>query len=76
MKSLLLAFMLSIFAAAYGQSTSYSFVFLHKKTVQEQVPKEEVEKIMQGHMANIEDWQRKESCLLLVRLKEEVVSLY
>lgn len=46
--------MLSIVAAAYGQSKSYSFVFLHKKIVQEQVPKEEVEKIMQGHMANIE----------------------
>jgi uncharacterized protein YciI len=54
MRALLLAFMLPIVAAAYGQSKSYSFVFLHKKTVQEQVPKEEVEKIMQGHMANIE----------------------
>ncbi len=31
----------------------YSFVFLHKKSDAEPLPKEQLDKIMQGHMANI-----------------------
>ena len=31
----------------------FTFVFLHKKTDKAQLPKEEVDKIMEGHMANI-----------------------
>lgn len=54
MKSLLLAYMLFGFAAGYSQSKSYVFVFLHKKPAPANESKEYVEKIMQGHMANIE----------------------
>ena len=38
----------------FGQSSSYSFVFLNKKADAVQLPKEEGEKLMAGHMANIE----------------------
>jgi uncharacterized protein YciI len=41
----------SLAAAAQDQ---YTFVFLHKRTDLPQLPKEEVDKIMSGHMANIE----------------------
>jgi uncharacterized protein YciI len=36
-----------------GQSKTYTFVFLHKKNDAAQLEKEESEKIMKGHMANI-----------------------
>lgn len=39
---------------AFGQSSSYTFVFLNKKTNAEQLPKAEIDKLMEGHMANIE----------------------
>jgi uncharacterized protein YciI len=35
----------------YGQ---YTFVFLHKKSDSEKIPEEQVKKIMEGHMANME----------------------
>ena len=38
----------------FGQSSSYSFVFLNKKADAVQLPKEEGDKLMAGHMANIE----------------------
>jgi uncharacterized protein YciI len=40
--------------SGYSQSKKYSFVFLHKKSSAEQLPKEQLEKIMEGHLANIE----------------------
>jgi uncharacterized protein YciI len=49
------SFLLLITAhASLGQSKAYSFVFLHKKPDVEDVDKDVVEKIMQGHMANME----------------------
>ncbi|MFM9837395.1 MAG: YciI family protein [Cyclobacteriaceae bacterium] len=36
-----------------AQSKSYVFVFLHKRTDKAELPKEQVDKIMEGHMANI-----------------------
>lgn len=42
----------TISTMAYSQS--FTFVFLHKKADVAQLPKEESEKLMQGHMANIE----------------------
>ena len=36
------------------RSSNYSFVFLNKKTDAIQLPKEEVDRLMDGHMANIE----------------------
>ncbi len=45
--------MLFAMADSFGQSKSYVFVFLHKKTAPANESKEYVEKIMQGHMANI-----------------------
>lgn len=44
--------MLSSFA--FAQESAYTFVFLNKKSDATPMPKEEVDKIMNGHMANIE----------------------
>jgi uncharacterized protein YciI len=52
---LTLTFLLVVAASvSNGQPKSYSFVFLHKKSDAEQVDKDKLEKIMQGHMSNIE----------------------
>ena len=39
---------------AFSQMASFSFVFLNKKHDAIQLPKEEVDRLMDGHMANIE----------------------
>ena len=54
MRLLLLVFLLSSVTICFGQSKTYSFVFLHKKSSAEQLAKEQLDKIMEGHMANIE----------------------
>jgi uncharacterized protein YciI len=36
-----------------AQPKSYVFVFLHKRTDKAELPKEQVDKIMEGHLANI-----------------------
>ncbi|MBX2961191.1 MAG: hypothetical protein KF687_01690 [Cyclobacteriaceae bacterium] len=36
-----------------AQSSRYTFVFLNTRTDKAELPKEEVDKLMQGHMANI-----------------------
>jgi uncharacterized protein YciI len=55
MKSTLLFIIASIaYSHASGQSSPYTFVFLNKKTDAEQLPKAEIDKLMEGHMANIE----------------------
>ena len=41
-------------ANAFSQVSSYSFVFLNKKPDAVQLPKEDVDKLMNGHMTNIE----------------------
>jgi uncharacterized protein YciI len=46
-----LIFLASVICQAQNQ---YSFVFLHKKPDAASIPKEELDKIMQGHLANIE----------------------
>lgn len=51
MKTLTLAF-LFVASFAYGQD-KYTFVFLHKRTDAPSISKEETDKIMEGHMANI-----------------------
>ena len=50
----LLVLLLSSVTICFGQSKTYSFVFLHKKSSAEQLPKEQLDKIMEGHLANIE----------------------
>jgi uncharacterized protein YciI len=52
MKSFILAILLLLSSACLAQD-SHTFVFLHKRTDLPQLPKEEVDKIMEGHMANI-----------------------
>jgi len=52
-KNLIFLLALCVAVAAPAQDT-YTFVFLHKRTDLPQLPKEEVDKIMQGHMANME----------------------
>ena len=54
MKNLLLA--LLVFGATSllsAQSNAYVFIFLNKRTDQKELPKEQVDKLMEGHMANI-----------------------
>ncbi|MFZ6000646.1 MAG: YciI family protein [Bacteroidota bacterium] len=52
MKKLLL--LLLIVSVAAQAQDKFTFVFLHKKTDQKELPKEEVDKIMKGHMANMQ----------------------
>lgn len=54
MRVLLLIILILNFFAATSQPKSYTFVFLHKKATMDTVPQGQVEKIMQGHLANIE----------------------
>lgn len=51
----LLTFLLLLFSGmtCFGQEKTYTLVFLHKKTEAEKLPKEQLDKIMEGHMANI-----------------------
>jgi uncharacterized protein YciI len=53
MRSLLLLIILTFSISSKGQVKTYTIVFLNKKTDAEPLPKEQVDKIMEGHMANI-----------------------
>ena len=53
MKTLLISFLVSISTCSFAQSKKYTFVFLNKKIDKAELPKAEVDKIMEGHMANI-----------------------
>jgi len=54
MKSVtLVAFMVMLAWHTTAQTPQHIFVFLNKKTDKTELPEEEVKKIMQGHMANI-----------------------
>src|SRR6266850_8328168 len=50
---LLFLLALTLVIPAGAQSQEFVFVFLNKKTDKVELPKAEVEKIMEGHMANI-----------------------
>jgi uncharacterized protein YciI len=52
MKNLLILLCFFLIGTACAQA-SYTFVFLNKKPDADQLPKEEVAKIMEGHMANM-----------------------
>lgn len=39
---------------AWGQAKTYSIVFLNKKADADQLPKDQIDKIMEGHLANID----------------------
>lgn len=52
-KLLYILFCLLISNSLLAQSKSYVFVFLHKRTDKAELPKEQADKIMEGHMANI-----------------------
>src|SRR5688572_8957789 len=54
MRLVLLVFLLNSATICFSQSKKYSFVFLHKKSSVEQLPKEQLDEIMKGHLANIE----------------------
>jgi uncharacterized protein YciI len=54
MRLALLVLLLNSTTICFSQSKTYSFVFLHKKESVEQMPKEQLDKIMEGHLANIE----------------------
>jgi uncharacterized protein YciI len=54
MRILVLICVLFAFLTAEGQPKRYTFVFLHHKPSAENLPKEQIEKLMGGHLANIE----------------------
>jgi uncharacterized protein YciI len=54
MRILTLLFVLLASVIANGQPKRYTFVFLHHKPAAEKLPKDQIEKIMEGHLANIE----------------------
>jgi hypothetical protein len=54
MKLLLFLFCIGIITSGNSQPNTYSFVFLNKKVSPTELPKEEVDKIMKGHMENID----------------------
>lgn len=53
MRSLLIIPLLAFIIAANGQSKTYIFVFLNKKTDAPSIAKDSVERLMKGHMENI-----------------------
>jgi uncharacterized protein YciI len=53
MKLLFISFLLSVNAFSFAQSNKFIFVFLNHKADKAELSKEEVDKIMEGHMANI-----------------------
>jgi uncharacterized protein YciI len=53
MRLTLLMLLLNFATICFSQSKTYSFVFLHKKSSPEPLPKEQLDKIMEGHLANI-----------------------
>lgn len=54
---------MAFFISANAQSKSYIFVFLHKKTNASEMAKDSVERLMKGHMANIERLAKEEKLL-------------
>lgn len=53
MRALLSILLLCCCIYANAQNQSYTFVFLNKKLDKQELPKEEVDKIMKGHMDNM-----------------------
>lgn len=53
MKIFFVSYLLSSSILSFAQSNKFTFVFLNHKTDKVELPKEEVDKIMEGHMANI-----------------------
>jgi uncharacterized protein YciI len=53
MKTLLLSLFIVGFSSVHAQNNLYTFVFLNKKEDKAELPKEEVDKLMKGHMDNM-----------------------
>lgn len=53
MKKILVVFLVGICSFSYGQTHSFIFVFLNKKPDGEKLTKAQEDKLMEGHMANI-----------------------
>jgi uncharacterized protein YciI len=53
MKQLFLLLVIFLNSNCFAQPDKFTFVFLNKKLDKAELPKEEVDKIMEGHMANI-----------------------
>jgi uncharacterized protein YciI len=54
MRILVLILVFFALVTAQGQPKRYTFVFLHHKPSAEKLPKDQVERLMNGHLANIE----------------------
>jgi uncharacterized protein YciI len=64
MRYILFLPLIAFFIAANAQSKSYIFVFLNKKTNASELAKDSVERLMKGHMANIERLAKEEKLLV------------
>lgn len=53
MRQIFITFFLLFCLCGVAQNQQYTFVFLNTRTDKAELPKEEVDKLMQGHMANI-----------------------
>jgi uncharacterized protein YciI len=53
MRSFIFILLLASSLPVFSQTKTYSFVFLHKKSDAAPMPKEQLDKLMEGHMANI-----------------------
>ena len=53
MRVWLVSFLLTMSVPSIGQSGGFTFVFLNKKSNAEKIPKDQSDKLMEGHMANI-----------------------
>jgi len=53
MKLVTILLLFVVVSSTFGQTGTYSFVFLHKKSDAAQMPPEQLKVLMEGHMANI-----------------------
>lgn len=63
MKIIVVTCLLFISSSLWGQ-TDFTFVFLNKRTDKEELPKEQLDKIMEGHMANIQRLAKEDKLLV------------
>ncbi|MEQ8424444.1 MAG: YciI family protein [Cyclobacteriaceae bacterium] len=64
MKSILLILFMSVSGALSAQEAQFTFVFLNTRTDKTELPKEEVDELMKGHLANIQRLAREGKLLM------------
>lgn len=64
MRNFMILPLMLLFLSVNAQSRSYIFVFLHKRTNTAEIAKDSVERLMKGHMANIERLAKEKKLLV------------